>query len=129
MPFPRPNSLSRELFLPKRDGGCLQLWGPSMPASIPPQKDPSSCEGDKEGFLQGWVFSLCPHPSPSPRGMPFIQLPVSEHRAKEEGIALSFPKSLLSLNPPPQRPLKCHHSPERSPMNMELQMPAWAEGT
>ena len=99
-----------------------------MLASVPPRKHPSSCEGDKEGFLTGLDISLCPHPSPSPRGVPFIQLSVSEHRAKGEGITLGFPKSLHSLNSP-QRPLKSHHGPERSPMNVGLRMPAWAEGT
>lgn len=60
--FPVPNPLSQEHLLRKRDGGCLQRQSPSALAPILPRKHPSSWEGDKEGFLQGWIFLCVPIP-------------------------------------------------------------------
>lgn len=57
---------------------------------------PAAVKETKRAFCRAGFFFVSPS-----RGMPFIQLSVSEHRATEEGIALGFPKSLLSLNTPP----------------------------
>lgn len=62
-----------------------------MLAFIPPWTQET-----KRPFCKGWI--LCAHPSPSPHGMLLMQLSLSEHRAQEKDIALSFPKSLLSMN-------------------------------
>lgn len=97
------------------------------PASILPQKRASSCEGDKDGFLQGWIFLHAPIPPFLPMACLFISLLLSTE-LKRRALPSSFPNSLLSLNTL-RHPLKSHHSPKSSPVNAELQTVVWAIST
>lgn len=99
-PFPLPNPLSREHFPCKRDRGCLWRQGLSTPASILPRKHPSSCEGDKEGFLQGCIFLCVPIPPLLPVACLLSSSPFPSTELRKRALPSAFPSPFSARTPP-----------------------------